>query len=113
MLKAFEVGIVKSAHDCAEGGLSIALAECCLQGKIGARVEIKHPVPAISLLFGESQSRIVVSVAKDNLGQLMQIIAQANIPYEVLGIVEGEALIMDNVINLSLEEMEAKYQWQN
>ncbi|OIP38836.1 phosphoribosylformylglycinamidine synthase II [Candidatus Desantisbacteria bacterium CG2_30_40_21] len=113
VLRAFEAGLIKSAHDCAEGGLAVTLAECCLQGKIGARIESKLSIPITSLLFGESQSRIVVSVAKDNLSQLMQIIMQADIPYEVLGVVEGEALIINDLIRLSLEEMEANYQWQN
>ncbi|MBI4753060.1 phosphoribosylformylglycinamidine synthase II, partial [Candidatus Desantisbacteria bacterium] len=113
VLKAFEAGIIKSAHDCAEGGLAVTLAECCIQGKTGARIECKPSIPIMSLLFGESGSRIIVSMAKDNLGQLMQIITQADIPYEVLGVVGGEALIINDLIRLSLEEMEANYQWQN
>ncbi|MBU1752507.1 phosphoribosylformylglycinamidine synthase subunit PurL [bacterium] len=126
VLEAFETGIVKSAHDCAEGGLSVALAECCIQGKIGAkcscqltvdngqqgRIGAKTSMPIISLLFGESQSRIIVSVAKTNLEQFMQIITQANIPHEILGVVGGESLIINDLIHLSLKKMEVSYQWQ-
>ncbi|MFH1861062.1 MAG: phosphoribosylformylglycinamidine synthase subunit PurL [bacterium] len=112
VLEAFETGIIKSAHDCAEGGLSVALAECCLQGKIGAIVESKPSIPTMSFFFGESQSRIIVSVSGANLEQFMQIITQAGIPHEVLGVVGGESLIINDLIHLSIKEMEVSYQWQ-
>ncbi len=62
-------GLVKSAHDCSEGGLAVALAESCIGGKLGATVELpsgpaldKYPAHAAraALLFGESQSRIIL-----------------------------------------------------
>ncbi|MDI6781193.1 MAG: phosphoribosylformylglycinamidine synthase subunit PurL [bacterium] len=114
VLEAFEAKIVKSAHDCAEGGLSVTLAECCLQGKIGAKCSCQSAInmSPISLLFGESQSRIVVSVSSANLEQLRQIIVQAGIPYEVLGVVNGDELIINELIQLPLKEMETAYQWQ-
>ncbi len=114
LLQAFEAKIVRSAHDCAEGGISVTLAECCLQGKIGAKCSCQSNdnVPAVSLLFGESQSRIVVSVSSASLEQLMQIIMQAGIPYEVLGVVGGDELIINDLIRLSVKEMDAAYRWQ-
>ena len=61
-------GLIRSAHDCAEGGLAVTLAECCFDTGLGAVVDVA-PVEAavaafadIATLFGESASRVVVSV---------------------------------------------------
>jgi phosphoribosylformylglycinamidine synthase len=112
VLKAVEAGIVKSAHDCAEGGLSVTLAECCLQGKIGAKCDYQYAIDKISLLFGESQSRIVVSVSNTNLEHFMKMMYQSGIHYEILGAVGGDELIINDLIRLSLKEMIVAYQWQ-
>ncbi len=62
-------GWVKSAHDCSEGGLAVALAECCMSGQalVGATVDL--PVSAATL-FGESQSRIIITCAPEHAGQI-------------------------------------------
>ena len=63
-------GLLKSAHDCSEGGLAVALAECCFDRKklFGAELDLKAgDTPAVTVLFNESQSRIVISVAPENL----------------------------------------------
>ncbi|MGK7934106.1 MAG: phosphoribosylformylglycinamidine synthase subunit PurL [Microcystaceae cyanobacterium] len=54
---------LNSAHDCAEGGLTVALAECCISGQLGAKVELnKSQIRLDKVLFGEGGSRIIVSV---------------------------------------------------
>lgn len=57
-------GWVKSAHDCAEGGLAVALAECCMSGELGAAIDLGNPeVDRLDrALFGEGGARIVVSI---------------------------------------------------
>ncbi|ACK72688.1 phosphoribosylformylglycinamidine synthase II [Gloeothece citriformis PCC 7424] len=57
-------GWINSAHDCAEGGLAVALAECCIKGKKGAEIEVSlgDSLRTDELLFGESGSKIIVSV---------------------------------------------------
>ena len=57
-------GWVNSAHDCAEGGLAVALAECCLGNNLGAEVflEENSSIRLDEILFGEAASRIIVSV---------------------------------------------------
>src|SRR5580700_6067636 len=82
-------GVVKSAHDCSEGGLAVALAECCMSGaeKIGARICLPRMNGSSSLpnqrldvtLFNESQSRIVVSVPSEASELVQQDAAQAGI----------------------------------
>ncbi|MEI7820925.1 MAG: phosphoribosylformylglycinamidine synthase subunit PurL [Verrucomicrobiota bacterium] len=94
-------GLVKSAHDCSEGGLAIALTESCIGGKLGATVELpsgpaldKYPTHAAraALLFGESQSRIILGVAPENAARVLAALAAANIPHSRLGTVGGDKL---------------------
>jgi phosphoribosylformylglycinamidine synthase subunit PurL len=92
-------GVVKSAHDCSEGGLAVALAECCMSGggKIGARIRLPQVGGSPSLpnqrldvsLFNESQSRIVVSVPSEASELVQEEAAQAGIELTRLGSVGG------------------------
>jgi phosphoribosylformylglycinamidine synthase len=94
-------GLVKSAHDCSEGGLAVALAESCIGGKLGATVELpsgpaldKYPAHAAraALLFGESQSRIILGIAPENAARVLAELAKANIPHSKLGTTGGDKL---------------------
>jgi phosphoribosylformylglycinamidine synthase subunit PurL len=97
-------GVVKSAHDCSEGGLAVALAECCLSGpgKIGARIRLpwrsgssSSPNQRLDVtLFNESQSRIVVSVPKEAVELIQQDAAQQEIGLFRLGSVGGSELVI-------------------
>ncbi|HEY9660914.1 MAG TPA: AIR synthase-related protein, partial [Allocoleopsis sp.] len=68
-------GWIKSAHDCAEGGLAVALAESCIAGQKGAEVQLEIPQNTTegsafrwdSLLFAEGGARILVTVAPENV----------------------------------------------
>ena len=99
-LAAIRRGLVKSAHDCSDGGLAIALAECCIVGEIGASVELPPEVEAQTatrldaVLWGESQSRVVLSCARENLPELRRMAKIAGVPLSDLGNVGGEKLIM-------------------
>src|SRR5439155_3757215 len=74
-------GVVKSAHDCSEGGLAVALAECCISQLvardtprlIGAKVDLSAlTAPRVdALLFGETQCRVVISVAAHQVGKVL------------------------------------------
>ena len=94
-------GLVKSAHDCSEGGLVVALAESSIGGKLGATVELpsgpaldKYPAHAAraALLFGESQSRIILGIAPENADRVLAALANAKIPHSRLGTVGGDKL---------------------
>lgn len=111
-LEAIKAGIVQSAHDCSEGGLSVALAECCISGEkpVGAIIELdNYGIRKDSLLFGESQSRIVVSVRKIHLEKLEELACNNGVPLEVIGEVGGEHLLIDDKINLNIEELFAAW----
>ncbi|HZV36512.1 MAG TPA: phosphoribosylformylglycinamidine synthase subunit PurL, partial [Verrucomicrobiae bacterium] len=96
-------GVVKSAHDCSEGGLAVALAECCISQQvaretprlIGAQIDLSDvkDVRQDALLFGESQGRVVISVAAV---QAHKVLAQA----KILGV---SAMILGNVGGNSLQ----------
>jgi phosphoribosylformylglycinamidine synthase len=93
-LAAIEAGCVRSAHDCSEGGLAVALAECCVTGPrpLGAEVDLPAGERLDALLFGEAPSRIVLSVPVDDVDRLIQIVREWAIPVAVLGHVGGGAL---------------------
>jgi phosphoribosylformylglycinamidine synthase len=81
-------GLVKSAHDCSEGGLAVALAECCFNPEelFGAKIALNaNDTSATTVLFNESQSRIVISVAPENLDNTMSILRDRDVPSQQLG----------------------------
>jgi phosphoribosylformylglycinamidine synthase II len=87
--------LVKSAHDCSEGGLAVALAECCFHPEklFGADIDLKAgDTPATAVLFNESQSRIVISVVAENLQKTMSILQEQQIPFQPVGRVGGNQL---------------------
>lgn len=94
-LQAIKDGIINSAHDCSEGGLATALAECCISGRgpLGAEVELDDTRIRIdSFLFGESASRIILSLDIKNLGKLEKIAKENKVPLSLIGRVGGNRL---------------------
>ncbi len=89
-------GLVKSAHDCSEGGLAVALAECCFnpENLFGAEINVAaaRDTPAATVLFNESQSRIVISVAPESLTKLTAILRERDVPFQQLGRVGSDQL---------------------
>jgi phosphoribosylformylglycinamidine (FGAM) synthase-like enzyme len=111
-------GFVKSAHDCSDGGLAVALAECCMSGpeKIGAQVRLpgmtlssSQPNQRLDItLFNESQSRIVVSVPSEAVEQVQQEAAQMGITLFRLGLVGGSELAIqgpDGTLSWPLDQL--------
>ncbi|WP_206709339.1 phosphoribosylformylglycinamidine synthase subunit PurL [Koleobacter methoxysyntrophicus] len=114
-LECISLGIINSAHDTSEGGLAVALAESCISGKKGARVELEgEGLRDDVLLFGETQSRVIVSLAKENLHMLEKIAGDRQAPVKVIGWVTDEDFVINvvrdrgtvNLINLKVWEME-------
>ena len=88
-------GLVKSAHDCSEGGLAVALTECCFNPRklLGAEIDLKAgEAPVTAALFNESQSRIVISVDSKDAQKMTAILQQSGVPFQRLGQVEGNEL---------------------
>jgi phosphoribosylformylglycinamidine synthase len=109
-IQAIDRGIVRSAHDLSDGGLAIGLAECCVSGPekpLGVRIEMREMIRGDALLFSESQSRIVVSVREESLGQLREIAAEHQVPMQVIGVVGGASFVIQPLVRLPVEELRA------
>jgi phosphoribosylformylglycinamidine synthase len=91
VVRAIRMGLVESAHDCAEGGLAIALAECCFNTPFGVTAELKSATsvePAFRVntaLFSESASRIIVSAPREKSAALLSLAAELGVPAHVVG----------------------------
>jgi phosphoribosylformylglycinamidine synthase II len=88
-------GLTKSAHDCSEGGLAVALAESCFNPdlSLGAQVDFGQSDRRLDrLLFNETQSRIILSVAPPNLQAVLDLLTDRKIPFQRLGLVGGDTL---------------------
>ena len=84
-------GLIRSAHDCAEGGLAITVAECCFDTEFGAVVDV-HAVETaaptfrdIATLFGESASRVIVTVNSAQLVELTELAASEGVAVAAIG----------------------------
>ena len=115
-------GWVKSAHDAAEGGLAIALAESCISGQLGAKINLGlTSVPPgyrwDELLFGEGGSRIILSVPSDYASIWESYLReQLGSAWQKLGVVTGadqslQILTADgvSVIDLQVKDMRSRY----
>jgi len=95
-LQAADSGLLKSAHDCSDGGLGVTLAESCFSSHghqaIGATVDLGDGLPNTSLLFAESPSRIVISFDPANEDAVRAFAETNNAPLTILGRVGGNEL---------------------
>ena len=117
LLKLADAFLVKSAHDCADGGLATAIAESCFSSlnnqANGAEIELsgRENVSAESLLFGETPSRIVISFAPENLEKVKETVG--DLPFEIIGQVAGEKLTFkidgEEKISASIKELETAW----
>jgi phosphoribosylformylglycinamidine synthase len=119
--EGIRAGWVHSAHDCAEGGLAVAAAECCIAGNLGAvinlEVSVNHLQRLDEVLFGEGGGRILVSVASEQQ-EIWESYLQEHLSqnWQKLGIVSNfhvgmGILAADNqtLIKVSIEEMNDRY----
>ncbi|HEX3607785.1 MAG TPA: AIR synthase-related protein, partial [Candidatus Dormibacteraeota bacterium] len=116
MLEAAAAGLLVSAHDCAEGGLAVALAECCLAGGIGCDAAVEElagsglAVEAAAILFGEGQSRFLVSHSAEAAVQFRATMDRHRVPLRRLGVVGGDRIRIDSILDVSLDEARAAHE---
>jgi len=116
-LEAIKKGLINSAHDCSEGGLAVALAESCISNKekmIGAIIDnLSFSARNDVILFGESQSRIILSCLPNSIDKIRDIAKKNKAPFRIIGRTEGENLrILDGkkkLISLSLEKLSKEW----
>ncbi len=95
-LAAAEAGLLTSAHDCSDGGLAVALAECCFSSlnrqATGANISLPASLPVTAALFSESPSRIIISFAASARTEIENIAQRENCPLTMIGVVGGSEL---------------------
>ncbi len=112
-LEAIRMDALHSAHDISEGGLAVALTECCFlnpQKNIGAEINFDYDNRKDFILFGEDQSRILVSLSNTKLALLKQICEKYEIPVKVIGKVGGDSLRINNLIDAKIDDLKNIYQ---
>ncbi|HEX5667149.1 MAG TPA: phosphoribosylformylglycinamidine synthase subunit PurL [Chitinophagaceae bacterium] len=87
--------VISSAHDTSEGGLFITLCESGFNRSLGFDVQSKKDIRKDAWLFGEAQSRVVVSVAPENESAMLEILSTHGVPFEKLGTVTSGAVKID------------------
>jgi len=108
-LEMMKLGIAKSAKGCSEGGLAVALTESCIAGQKGASVNLDDNIRKDALLFGETQSRIIISVSSDNKDKIMEIAKKSNVSCNLIGEVKGDCLKINDLINIGIGDLEKTY----
>ena len=93
-----QTGLVKSAHDCSEGGLAVALGESCFnpEQRFGAAVALDVSAARVDVaLFNESQSRVIISVAPEDAAKALDQLASSDVPAAQIGKVGGDKLAIN------------------
>ena len=116
LVRLAKESFLESAHDCSEGGLSVALAESCIleRGReIGAVTSLPYElVSKPAFFFGESQSRVIISVSPKNLKAAEDVInSYYQYPYKIAGTVGGQELRINDLIRVPLEVL--SHTWRN
>jgi phosphoribosylformylglycinamidine synthase len=106
--KGIAKGLMKSAHDCSDGGLAVAIAESCIAGGKGFQGEAAMSGRWDAALFGEAQSRIVVSVAAKSLDAMKALAKAEGAPVCVLGQIGGSRLKLGS-LDLALSQAAAAW----
>ena len=113
--RAIREGLLSSAHDCSDGGLAVALAECCMMHDapadgstppwIGAAVRVPFPTRKDFVLFGEDASRIVVSMPKESAARFVELAQACGAPVIRLGAVGGDTLEIQGALSVPVAEL--------
>jgi phosphoribosylformylglycinamidine synthase len=104
LTKAIQSGIVRTAHDCSEGGVAVAIAEMCIGGRCGAAIDVDGPGEADlwGRLWGESLGRIMVGVKQNNRAEFLSMMKGHSLTYmgettdsDSLSIWDGDDLVIE------------------
>jgi phosphoribosylformylglycinamidine synthase len=116
-----EARLIRSAHDCSDGGFAVTLAECCFgSGGVGAETTIAGvkvaagaKINEAAALFGESASRVIVSLASDNVAEVLQRAAVAGVPACIVGETGGKLLriAIDDRVLVEVPVVDAEGVW--
>jgi phosphoribosylformylglycinamidine synthase len=89
--------LINSAHDISDGGLFINLLESAMVSNLGFEINTASDIRKDAFLFGESQSRVVVSVSSNNLSNIESELKKLEVSYSILGVVKGSSVVIDTI----------------
>jgi phosphoribosylformylglycinamidine synthase len=105
--------LIESAHDCADGGLAVALAEGCIideTRKVGITVQLEPAGLRLDqLLFGEDQSRVVISSKPEHMAAVCECAKKHGIACTKIGSTGGDALVIEGILEVPTEELAHAY----
>jgi phosphoribosylformylglycinamidine synthase len=96
LVEGAATGLIRSAHDCAEGGLAVTLAESCFDTGLGGEVDVSSvstevaDLMEVATLFSESAGRVVVSVSPERAPELLSLAGRAGVTAAAIGRVGGD-----------------------
>ena len=103
------LNVIRSAHDCSDGGLAVALAESAIAGGLGFSGDFKLQGRWDAGLFGEAQSRIIVSLDPEKVDILKTLCDKKKVHFCSLGDVTVGKFIINNIINLDMNLLQEKW----
>ena len=104
LLSLIKNRLICSAHDISEGGIALAIAECCIIGNIGAEVKAESNLNAYEFLYSESQSRALVSLRPENEEQFLEQCARFSMSAHRFGTVGGSRISIAGLFEVELKE---------
>jgi phosphoribosylformylglycinamidine synthase len=116
--RAIRAGHVRAAHDLADGGLAVALAEACIAGGVGCEVDLPGALSAAvggrldTLLFGEAASRVILAVVPEAIGRIEEYAAALGLPVSIIGrTTEIRQFALRGIMNVPLHNLSTA--WEN
>lgn len=112
VVEGAEKKLLRSAHDVSDGGVAVALAECAILDRerlIGAMIDYPPAAVPVSHLFGESPSRVIVTIQPNKKDDLLYLAHKHGVPLRRLGSVEGDRLIWRGFFDLPLYRLAEAY----
>ncbi|MGH7777463.1 MAG: phosphoribosylformylglycinamidine synthase subunit PurL [Candidatus Dormibacterales bacterium] len=113
VLEGARAELLKSAHDVSEGGMLVALAECCLAGELGVRCPGLRPEGGLRLdaaFFGESQGRFLISAASRAIPELQNLARRHHVELALVGLAGGAAVRFEGQLEVPLDRLRAAHE---
>lgn len=107
--KLIEQKLIKSAHDLSEGGMFIAILESAMINNFGFEITTCSSIRKDACLFGEGQSRVIVSVSPNQKNNFENLLKENNIPFRLTGTVKGKDILVDGENFGSVDEYKNLY----
>lgn len=108
--RLIRMGLLQSAHDVSDGGLFISLLESGMPRQLGFTIETDEDIRKDAFLFGEAQSRIIVSVSPEKLDAFVEVVADSDVDFTNLGTVGGNVIMIDGEDFGAVHEFGKQYQ---